>query len=100
MLKDIASSARLLSEKLGVGSSIGVCGFCFGGGRMMEALGSSDLGMPHVDAAVAFYPTRVDQSVISRTSPPPPSPPLVNPSVVCHVAGTAEALMSYHDHLW
>lgn len=59
VLADIADAARFAREQ-GRDGRLAVVGFCFGGGRMLEAMaGGGDLG-GKVAAAAAFYPTRVD----------------------------------------
>jgi dienelactone hydrolase len=59
VLADIADAARF-ARKQGCDGRLAVVGFCFGGGRMLEAMaGGGDLG-GEVAAAAAFYPTRVD----------------------------------------
>jgi dienelactone hydrolase len=59
VLADIEDGARYLAASSESRNALGVVGFCFGGGRLLEAIsGACDLGGA-VSAAVAFYPTRL-----------------------------------------
>lgn len=70
VMQDIASASAFLRAKVAEDAppgedskiEVGICGFCFGGGRMIEALGRGDIEAG-VFSAVAFYPTRVDDQV-------------------------------------
>lgn len=54
------SDARLAAAELRrLGHSVGILGFCFGGGRGMEEMTLGSRGI-NPDAAVIFYPTRFD----------------------------------------
>ena len=74
VMQDISCASEFLRAKIAAearhgkdsGIKIGICGFCFGGGRMIEALGRDDIGM-NAFSAVAFYPTRVDDQVHAQT---------------------------------
>lgn len=43
-------------RRLGLASSLGMIGFCFGGGRLMDEISLAEAGL-NPKAAVAYYPT-------------------------------------------
>lgn len=63
----VAADVRVVAEemrKMGA-TSLGMLGFCFGGGRMMDELAAGSDGVDPA-AAVAFYPTRFDARTAGR----------------------------------
>jgi len=70
VLSDIASAARFArASDSGPRGRVALCaiGFCFGGGRLLEAIaGACDLG-GQISAAVAFYPTRLEDAGLVRS---------------------------------
>lgn len=56
----VLGDARLAAAQLRrLGLSVGILGFCFGGGRAMEEMSFREAGIDP-DAAVVYYPTRFD----------------------------------------
>jgi carboxymethylenebutenolidase len=55
---DVRAAASVLRRDLGV-TSLGMLGFCFGGGRLMDELAMREDGVNPV-SAVVYYPTRFD----------------------------------------
>jgi carboxymethylenebutenolidase len=55
---DVRAAASVLRGELGV-TSLGMLGFCFGGGRLMDELAAREAGV-NPATAVVFYPTRFD----------------------------------------
>lgn len=55
---DLRAAAAVLRTELGV-QSLGLLGFCFGGGRLMDELAAGTSGV-NPASAVVFYPTRFD----------------------------------------
>ena len=75
VVSDIASAAVFARETAGQKDSptqvpLAAVGFCFGGGRLLEAIADADL-RGKLTSAVAFYPTRVkdtaNRSKLSET---------------------------------
>lgn len=52
---DIKATVDALKDR-GFGARLGLIGFCFGGGRVMDEISLTDEGV-NPAAAVAFYPT-------------------------------------------
>ncbi|CDF36368.1 unnamed protein product [Chondrus crispus] len=63
---DILLARQALTER-SLGTSLGLVGFCFGGGRLMEEVALNTSGL-NPDAAVAFYPTRFDPEDVGRNA--------------------------------
>ncbi|PQM41998.1 carboxymethylenebutenolidase homolog [Prunus yedoensis var. nudiflora] len=65
--KDIATSAKWMVDEFlaaGISKKLGLIGFCFGGGRVIEVL-AKDQGA-YFGIGVSFYGTRIDTSVASK----------------------------------
>lgn len=52
---DIMAAVEALRDR-GFGSPLGIIGFCFGGGRVMDEISLAERGVNPL-TAVAFYPT-------------------------------------------
>lgn len=68
---DIDISAKWLLEEFsaaGISDKLGIVGFCFGGGRLVETLARD--AQSHFGAAVCFYGTRFDPSLASQLKIP------------------------------
>ncbi|XP_020585280.1 carboxymethylenebutenolidase homolog isoform X2 [Phalaenopsis equestris] len=60
--KDIESSTKWMIDEFtaaGISKKLGVIGFCFGGGRLMEALAKNS----HFRTGICFYGTRINLSL-------------------------------------
>lgn len=69
--KDIATSTKWLVDEFmaaGISKKLGIIGFCFGGGRLIEVL-SRDQGS-YFGTGISFYGTRMDQSLASNVNVP------------------------------
>ncbi|KAI5059588.1 hypothetical protein GOP47_0025907 [Adiantum capillus-veneris] len=69
--KAIKTAADWLTEEItaaGVTKKLGLLGFCFGGGRILEVL-AKDSEQQYA-TAVSFYPTRLDETLATRISVP------------------------------
>lgn len=68
---DIATAAKWMADEflaVGISKKLGIIGFCFGGGRLIEVL-SRDQGACF-GIGVSFYGTRMDPSVASNVKVP------------------------------
>ncbi|XP_021642172.2 uncharacterized protein LOC110636677 isoform X1 [Hevea brasiliensis] len=68
---DIATAAKWMADEflaVGISKKLGIIGFCFGGGRLIEVL-SRDQGACF-GVGVSFYGTRMDPSVASNVKVP------------------------------
>jgi len=62
--KDIDTSARWLIDEFtaaGISRKLGIVGFCFGGGKLIETLARDQQG--HFGMGISFYGTRIDTSL-------------------------------------
>lgn len=59
--------AREYLKTRGFGPGVGLLGFCFGGGRVMEEVARGAEGL-NPETAVAFYPTRFDGEYVGRNA--------------------------------
>lgn len=69
--KDIEMSKRWMMDEfsaVGISKKLGIVGFCFGGGRVLEVLARDD--GDQFGAAVSFYGTRMDKSISSKINVP------------------------------
>ncbi|CAN0890103.1 Carboxymethylenebutenolidase homolog [Linum grandiflorum] len=69
--KDIATSAKWMSDEFlaaGISKKLGLIGFCYGGGRVVEVL-SKDQGN-RFGIGISFYGTRIDTSLVRKLSVP------------------------------
>ncbi|XP_057973060.1 uncharacterized protein LOC131161358 isoform X2 [Malania oleifera] len=69
--EDIASSTKWMLDEFvaaGISKKLGIIGFCFGGGRVMDVL-AQDQGA-YFGVGVSFYGTRMDLSVAARVKVP------------------------------
>ncbi|XP_031267420.1 carboxymethylenebutenolidase homolog [Pistacia vera] len=69
--KDIATSTKWLVDEFmaaGISKKLGIIGFCFGGGRVIEVL-ARDQGSCF-GTGISFYGTRIDQSLASNVKVP------------------------------
>ncbi|XP_065880796.1 uncharacterized protein [Euphorbia lathyris] len=69
--KDITAAAKWMADKFlaaGISKKLGIIGFCFGGGRVIEVL-SRDGGVSF-GVGVSFYGTRMDTSLASTIKVP------------------------------
>lgn len=69
--RDIDISAKWLVDEFsaaGISDKLGIVGFCFGGGRLVETLARDT--QSHFGAAVCFYGTRFDPSLASQLKIP------------------------------
>ncbi|MCO5591363.1 hypothetical protein L7F22_045345 [Adiantum nelumboides] len=69
--KAIKIAAEWLTEEMtaaGVMKKLGLLGFCFGGGRILEVLAKDN--EQRYATAVSFYPTRFDETLATRISVP------------------------------
>ncbi|EEF40597.1 hydrolase, putative [Ricinus communis] len=69
--KDIATAAKWMADEFlaaGISKKLGIIGFCFGGGRVIEVL-SRDQGACF-GIGVSFYGTRMDPSLASEIKVP------------------------------
>ncbi|XP_020095946.1 carboxymethylenebutenolidase homolog [Ananas comosus] len=70
--KDIDTCAKWLMDEFaaaGISKKLGIIGFCFGGGRLIEAL-ARDYDCEYFGTGVCFYGTSVDPSLGSRIKAP------------------------------
>ncbi|KAF2290907.1 hypothetical protein GH714_016477 [Hevea brasiliensis] len=68
---DIATAAKWMADEflaVGISKKLGIIGFCFGGGRLIEVL-SRDQGACF-GVGVSFYGTRMDPSIASNVKVP------------------------------
>ncbi|XP_031390599.1 carboxymethylenebutenolidase homolog [Punica granatum] len=71
MAKDIAISEKWMVDEYlaaGISKKLGIIGFCFGGGRVIEVL-AKDQGA-HFGVGVSFYGTRIDPSLGPKIKAP------------------------------
>lgn len=71
IIKDIDAASHWLLEEIsaaGVTKKLGLLGFCFGGGRVIETL-ARDTGRQFA-TAVSFYPTRFDPALATQIKVP------------------------------
>ena len=70
VVSDIACASLFAREAAGQESQepvpLAAIGFCFGGGRLLEAIAHADLGGA-ISSAVAFYPTRLQDTASARS---------------------------------
>ncbi|XP_042990227.1 carboxymethylenebutenolidase homolog isoform X1 [Carya illinoinensis] len=69
--KDIESSTKWMVNEFvaaGISKKLGIIGFCFGGGRVIEVLARD--GGTCFGVGVSFYGTRMDPSIASKISVP------------------------------
>jgi dienelactone hydrolase len=70
VISDIACASLFAREAAGQESQepvpLAAIGFCFGGGRLLEAIAHADLGGA-ISSAVAFYPTRLQDTASARS---------------------------------
>ncbi|WRX31168.1 Dienelactone hydrolase - like 5 [Theobroma cacao] len=69
--KDIATSTKWIVDEFtaaGISKKLGIIGFCFGGGRVIDVL-AADQGA-YFSTAVSFYGTRMDPSAASKVKVP------------------------------
>lgn len=69
--KDIAMSTNWMVNEFvlaGISKKLGLIGFCFGGGKVLEVL-AQDQGA-YFGVGVSFYGTRMDQSLASSVKAP------------------------------
>ncbi|CAN1293886.1 Carboxymethylenebutenolidase homolog [Linum perenne] len=69
--KDIATSAKWMSDEFlaaGISKKLGLIGFCYGGGRVVEVL-SKDQGNCF-GIGISFYGTRIDTSLVRKLNVP------------------------------
>uniref|UniRef100_A0A0D6R3Z6 Carboxymethylenebutenolidase homolog n=1 Tax=Araucaria cunninghamii TaxID=56994 RepID=A0A0D6R3Z6_ARACU len=68
---DIETSSKWLVDEFaaaGISDKLGIVGFCFGGGRLVETLARD--AQSHFGAAVCFYGTRIDPSLAAHLKIP------------------------------
>ncbi|XP_021288891.1 carboxymethylenebutenolidase homolog [Herrania umbratica] len=69
--KDIATSTKWIVDEFtaaGISKKLGIIGFCFGGGRVIDVL-AADQGA-YFSTAVSFYGTRMDPTTASKVKVP------------------------------
>lgn len=69
--KDITTSAKWMVDEFlaaGISRKLGIIGFCYGGGRVIEALARDQAG--YFGVGVSFYGTRIDPSIASKVRVP------------------------------
>ncbi|XP_073314933.1 uncharacterized protein [Primulina huaijiensis] len=71
MVKDVLTSAEWMFNEfatVGISNKLGIIGFCFGGGRVIDVL-AQDQGS-YFGTGVSFYGTRIDSSVAGNIKVP------------------------------
>ncbi|KZV37316.1 carboxymethylenebutenolidase [Dorcoceras hygrometricum] len=71
VVKDVLTSAEWMLNEFataGISNKLGIIGFCFGGGRVIDVL-AQDKGS-YFGTGVSFYGTRIDSSVASNIKVP------------------------------
>ncbi|XP_073127188.1 uncharacterized protein [Henckelia pumila] len=71
VVKDVLTSAEWMVNEfatVGISNKLGIIGFCFGGGRVIDVL-ARDQGS-YFGTGVSFYGTRIDSSVASNIKVP------------------------------
>ncbi|XP_073031628.1 uncharacterized protein [Primulina eburnea] len=71
IVKDVLASAEWMVNEfatVGISKKLGIIGFCFGGGRVIDVL-AQDQGS-YFGTGVSFYGTRIDSSVASNIKVP------------------------------
>lgn len=71
IVKDVLTSAEWMVNEfatVGISNKLGIIGFCFGGGRVIDVL-AQDQGS-YFGTGVSFYGTRIDSSVASNIKAP------------------------------
>ncbi|CAL5366193.1 unnamed protein product [Camellia sinensis] len=69
--KDITTSKKWMMDEFvaaGISKKLGIIGFCFGGGRLIDALAQD--GGACFGIGVSFYGTRIDPSVVANMKVP------------------------------
>ncbi|CAL5328867.1 unnamed protein product [Camellia sinensis] len=69
--KDISTSKKWMMDEfvaVGISKKLGIIGFCFGGGRVINALAQD--GGACFGIGVSFYGTRIDPSVVANIEVP------------------------------
>ncbi|KAK2970919.1 hypothetical protein RJ640_007610 [Escallonia rubra] len=69
--KDIATAVKWMEDEFvaaGVSKKLGIIGFCFGGGRVVEVLAEDLNG--YFGIGISFYGTRIDPSVAAKVKVP------------------------------
>ncbi|KAL6010676.1 hypothetical protein ACLOJK_001114 [Asimina triloba] len=69
--KDIATSAKWMADEFiaaGISKKLGIIGFCYGGGRLIETVARDEEGC--FGSAVCFYGTRIDTSLAANVKIP------------------------------
>ncbi|KAL4559680.1 hypothetical protein LXL04_031823 [Taraxacum kok-saghyz] len=69
--KNIATSIKWMVDEFvaaGISKKLGIVGFCFGGGKVIEVLAEDSAGC--FGLGVSFYGTRIDPSVASKVKVP------------------------------
>lgn len=69
--KDIYTSTKWMVDEFmaaGISKKLGIVGFCFGGGRVIDVLAQDQGGCFGI--GVSFYGTRIDQSLASNVNVP------------------------------
>ena len=70
-LKSIATSRKWMVDEFlaaGISKKLGIIGFCFGGGKLVEVLANDHEG--YFGLGVSFYGTRIEPSAAARVAVP------------------------------
>lgn len=70
--KDISSATKWMVDEFkaaGISKKLGIIGFCYGGGRVIDVLADDDQGSCF-GIGVSFYGTRIDQAIAENVKVP------------------------------